>query len=137
MMLPFRLSQLFGILIKVHGTAIVNEEGICLAFQETEDQPQHFLDANVKSVLIHWDNLEQFECHRGILSDQVRLRVRSIERMGNLPGIEDHELTLEVQKSDREALKAFDEAVADYRAGRRRDNVEEMLDDVRDFLHGL
>ena len=65
MMLPFRLSRLFGIVVQTHGMAIAKEEGIRLAFQETDDQPKHFLDADVQTVLIAWDNLEHFECPPG------------------------------------------------------------------------
>ncbi len=137
MMLPFRLSRLFGIVVQVHGMAIAEEKGIRLAFQETEDQPKHFLDANVQSVLIAWDNLEEIAFERGIVSDEVTLCVRSVESLGNLPGIQDHELSLEIRKSDRDALKVFERVVNEYRAGQRQDNVDEMLDDIRDFLHGL
>ena len=84
-----------------------------------------------------WNNLEEFESQRGMLSDEVRIRVRSTEQLGNLPGIKDQELELEIRKNDRDALKKFEKAVAEYRAGQRQDNVDEMLDDIRDFLHGL
>ena len=137
MMVPFRLSQLFGIVIKIHGMAIASEAGIQLAFHETQDQPQNPLDANVKSVSIPWDNLEAMECRRGIVSDQVLLRVKSTDGLVKLPGVKDQELALEVSKNDRDALKAFAEAAAEYRAGQRHDKVDAMLDDVRDFLHGL
>ncbi len=137
MMLPFRLSQLFGIVIKIQGMAIANETGIELAFQEAEDQPRNVLDAQVKSVSIPWDNLQELQCRKGLLSDQVVLRVKSVEGLVKLPGVKDRALTLEVNKDDRDALKAFAEAVAEYRAGQRHDNVDALLDDVRDFLHGL
>jgi hypothetical protein len=137
MMLPFRLSRLFGIVIEIQGMAIVNQEGIRLAFQDADHENRHFLDGDVQSVLISWDNLADFACDRGMLSDEVRLRVESIDQLSQLPGIQDHELSLEIRKSDRDKLKDFEQAVIEYRAGRRQDNVDEMLDDIRDFLHGL
>lgn len=137
MMLPFRLSRLFGIVTKIHGMAIAREAGIELAFHEAEDQPRNVLDAHVKSVSIPWDNLQELQCRKGLLSDEVVLQVRSVEGLVNLPGVEDCTLTLEVRKDDRDALKAFAEAVAEYRTGQRHDQVDAMLDDIRDFLHGL
>ncbi len=137
MMLQFRLSRLFGIVIEIQGMAIVNQEGIRLAFQDADNQNQHFLDADVQAVLISWDNLADFACDYGMLSDEVRLRVRSIDELQQLPGIQDHELSLEIRKSDRDKLKDFEKAVVEYRSGLRQDNVDEMLDDIRDFLHGL
>ncbi len=136
-MLQFRVSQLFGIVTKIHGMALASEEGIRLAFHQPEDaKNKRLLDVEVRDVVIAWDNLASIKFDKGLLSDSVIIQVKSQEPLSALPGITKNEVTLETRRHDREAFKKFEHSVAEYQAGRRQDNVDEMLDDIQDFLHG-
>ena len=42
---------------------------------------------------------------------------------------------LDVRKQDREALKDFEKRGQDYQSGRRKDNADEMIDEINDFLN--
>ena len=134
-MLQFRVSKLYGALTKIHGMALVAPEGIRLAFQEPDvvDRSNR-VNFDVKEVLIAWDDLDTIEIDRSIVVDKIKLRVKSTDSLQALSELEDAELTLETRRQDRDALDRFEREVADYRAGRRPETVDDMLDDIRDFL---
>lgn len=136
-MLQFRVSQLFGIMTKIHGMALASEQGIRLAFHAPEDaKDKRPVNVKVREVLIGWDNLESIQFEKGLLSDSVIIRVKSQEPLSALPQVTESEVTLETRRSDRESFQQFEQLVADYRAGRQQADVDEMLDDIQDFLHG-
>ena len=136
-MLQFRVSQLFGIMTKIHGMALANEQGIRLAFHEPEDaKDKRLFDVDVREVMITWGNLESIKFDQGLLSDSVIIKVKSQQPLSVLPEITKNEVTLETRRGDREAFKEFEQLVAGFQAGRRQANVDEMLDDIQDFLHG-
>ena len=134
-MLQFRVSHLYGALTKIHGMALVAPEGIRLAFQEPDEvNRSNRINFDVKEVLITWNNLNTIEIDRSILGDKIKLRVKSTDPLQALSEFVDAEMTLETRRQDRDALDEFEREVADYRAGRRSEDVDDMLDDIRDFL---
>ena len=71
---------------------------------------------------------------RGPQNAKETLRVKSTDPLQALSEFADAEMTLETRRQDRDALDKFEREVADYRAGRRSEDVDDMLDDIRDFL---
>ena len=134
-MLQFQVSEFFGVSVKLHGMAMVNESGLTIAFHEP-DEAKRALEIDVKSFSISWANLERLTTDLGILGDRLLITVRAVEPIGKFPGLEDRQLVLETRRSDRNTLHDFVDLIDDYRSGRRKDRVEEKLDDIRDFLYG-
>ena len=131
-MLPFQITRMFGLKSKTHGFALVSEAGIQLVFRDAADIKQQ-PDEEADCLVIQWDNLARIEAKRGLLSDELVIEVHVM--VGQDPdGRGDKIIHLEVQKRDREKLDRFEKNVKDYQTGQRQDDVDEVLDDVRDFL---
>ena len=131
-MLPFHISKTFGLQSKTHGMALLNEKGIRLVFRDA-DALEENRDEDAESLYIEWANLVDWEVKRGLLGDVLRFKVRGMS--GTDPdGREDKLVELELQKRDRPALDRFEKVFEEYRSGRRKDDVDNVLDDVRDFL---
>lgn len=132
MRLPFHISGMLGFTSKTHGYALVSEQGIQLVFrgaEEIEKAP----DEDADSRMITWDNLAKFEAKRGIMADGLKLGVYVM--FGDDPdGKNDNVIQLELAKRDRELLDQFERVVKEYRNGTRKDDVDDVLDDVRDLL---
>ena len=131
-MLPFHITQMLGFKSKTHGIALVNEKGIKLVFRdarEIEAKP----DDDADSIMVQWDNVAGLDFRRGIMSDGLHIKVFTM--LGDEPdGKNDNVIQLEVQKRDRELLDRFEKLVKEYQTGKRKDDVDDVLDDVRDML---
>ena len=131
-MLPFHITRMFGFKSKTHGYALVNEEGIRLVFRDAADIKKE-ADEDAESRLITWDNLASWEAKRGLISDELRIQVHVM--FGDDPdGKNDNVIELELQKRDRDKLDRFEKHVKEYQSGERKDDVDDVLDDVRDLL---
>ena len=131
-MLPFHISGMLGLKSKTHGVALVDEEGIRLVFRDAADIEKE-PDDEAESLHITWDNLVNWDAKRGLISDQINFEVRV--PLGDEPdGKNDNSIELELQKRDRDKLDRFEKLVKEYRSGQRKDDVDEVLDDVRDLL---
>lgn len=132
-MLPFHISRLFQ--SKTHGFALVNEEGIKLVFREAE-QISAEPDAEADSLMIPWSNLARWEAKRGLITDQFIMEVH--RPVGDEPdGKNDKVLELDLHKRERERLDEFEKQVKAYQSGELRDDVDDVLDDVRDLLDNM
>ena len=132
MRLPFHISGMLGFKSKTHGYALVNQTGIQLVFRSADDI-EKAPDEEAESQMITWDNLASFEAKRGIMSDTLNLGVHVM--FGDDPdGKNDNVIQLELAKRDRELLDRFEKVVKEYRSGERKDDVDDVLDDVRDLL---
>ena len=135
-MLQFRVTKLFGAMTKIEGMALAEEVGIRLAFHQPDGtERSNRLEFDVQEVLIDWRNLETVKIDQGLLADRVIIRVKSTELLRDLPDVSENEVTLETRRQDRDALQTFEKAVSDFRSGRKSDDVDDMLDDIRDFLY--
>ena len=132
-MLPFYISKLFGTQFKTHGFAIAGEEGIRLVFRDEDDDTDESGDES-RSVLVTWENFHGLEARKGFIKDSATIHVASTEGLHDLPGLSERQVALEVQKRDRQQLETFQREVEDFRTGCRSNDVDEVLDDVRDFL---
>lgn len=131
-MLPFHITRLFGLKRKTHGFALVNQEGIRLVFRDATDIVKE-PDEEADFMIIKWDNLARIEAKRGFLSDELIIEVHVM--LGENPdGGDDKVIQLELQKRDRDKLDRFEKHVKEYQTGQRKDDVDDVLDDVRDFL---
>ena len=131
-MLPFQITRLWGLKNKTYGFALVDERGIRLVFRDAADI-QAEPEEDAESLQIDWDNFVGMEPKRGFLSDSLTIEVRVVP--GDSPDAsDDNMIQLELQKRDRDRLDRFERDVDDYRTGRKKDDVDEVLDDVRDLL---
>lgn len=131
-MLPFYISRMFGLQSKKHGVAIVDEKGIKLVFREATEVKLLPGD-EADQLTIEWTNLIDMRAIRGIISDQLELRLHQM--IGDEPdGKNDNVILLELQKRERDKLERFEESVRAFQSGDRRDDVDDVLDDVRDLL---
>ena len=131
-MLPFHITQMLGFQSKTHGIALVNEKGIKLVFRDAREiaaKP----DADADAIMIEWDNVAGLEFKRGIMADGLHIKVFAM--LGDEPdGKNDNVIQLEVPKRNREQLDRFEKLVKEYQTGKRKDDVDDVLDDVRDLL---
>ena len=131
-MLPFQITGMLGFQSKTHGFVLVNEEGIRLVFREADDIKKAW-DDEAEFLLIKWDNLAGIKVVRGLISDELKISVKVM--IGDEPdGKNDNVIELELQKRDRDKLDRFEKHVKDYQSGKRKDDVDDVLDDVRDML---
>lgn len=134
-MLPFKVSKLFGTVAKVHGMAIANAEGLRLVFHERSKKPVGLFEAQVESVMITWSNLADLTVDLGLLADEVIIKVRSLEGLGDdLPGLEENEVRLETLRRERDKLEVFQSQVVEYRSGKTDEDVDEFLNDLDEFI---
>ena len=133
-MLQFHLTRLFGTQFKTHGVAIPKPAGLQLVFREGEAEGPKIMDQEIKSVLIEWDNLASLEFKKGFFGTQLLVAIRSVSRVTDLPGLEDSQLELKIHRSNIDDIKPFERLVATYRSGNVDENVDEFIDDMRDFL---
>ena len=135
-MLPFHVDRLFGTNLDAAGVAIPKEKGLTLAFHQG-DVPKVLLDAKTETVTIDWNNLVDLKINKGILGNQLVIEVDSTEAIRDIPGASETIVRLDLHKRDREEIDGFLKEVQDFRAGKKADDVEAMIDDIRDFLTDL
>lgn len=134
-MLPFQITRMFGLKSKTHGFALVNEQGIKLVFKDAADIKK-MADNDANSIMIEWSNLARWEAKRGYLSDEFIIEVHVM--VGDeLDGRNDNVLELDLQKRDRESLDRFEKHIKEYQSGERKDDVDDVLDDVQDMLDNM
>jgi hypothetical protein len=134
-MVQFRISDLFGLRVDADGMLIPGERGLQLVFHHPVGH-QSLLDAKVQLIEIPWGDVEAWKVDYGLLGDRVALTVRSAECLRTLPGSKNRSVELIVRKQERDSLKEFEQRAKDYQAGQRADKVDEMIDEIRDFLQG-
>lgn len=130
-MLPFHVTKMLG-LNNTHGFALVSEIGIKLVFRSAEDIKSK-PDQDADSHLIPWSNLKRLDVSRGYLADEIVIEVHKMD--GEDPdGVHDNTIHLQLQKRDRPQLDRFEQHVTDYQSGKRKDDVDDVLDEVRNLL---
>ncbi len=134
-MLQFHLTRLFGLKFATHGVALPCPDGLKLVFRDS-DAPAGLFDEEAKTILITWKNFESLEVVRGFLSTRVVVTVRSPSRLQGAPGLEESRVELKVHRSNLDQIEPFERAVREYRAGRVDEDVDDFVDEVRDFLRG-
>ncbi len=131
-MLPFHISRIFGLQSKTHGVALVDEKGIKLVFSDAVDV-KLLPEDDADLLTIEWSNLLEMKAVRGMISDQLTLQLR--QSIGDEPdGKNDKLILLDLLKRDRDKLDRFEKLVKEFQSGQRRDDVDDVLDDVRDLL---
>ena len=134
-MLQFHLTKFFGTKFKTHGVAIPKEEGLQLVFHEG-DEPARIFEKEIQSLLIPWSNFSGLEFKKGFFGSTVEVSVKSAAELGDFPGLEEDSISLKVHRSNAADIEPFQQSVERYRSGKIDDDVDDFVDDVRDFLHG-
>lgn len=134
-MIPFHVSYVFGVVFKRAGVVLANDDGIQLVFNEgaTSDEP---LEDNTKSVVISWENLAAVTPKQSMFGDSLTIQVRNAGTIKAFPGAKQDSVTLSIDKSLRNDVDQFVQKVQAYQNGSHQD-VDDMIDDIRDFLTGL
>ena len=131
-MLPFHITRMLGLKSKTHGFALVNAKGIKLVFRDAIDIDKA-PDEDAQSIDIPWSNLADMTVTRGLMADELKLSVHAM--IGDEPdGKNDNVIELELQKRDHDKLDKFEKRVKEYQTGQRKDDVDDVLDDVRNML---
>lgn len=134
-MLQFHLTNFFGTKFKTHGIAIPKEEGLQLVFRDGQ-APAKLFDEDIQSILIDWKNFQGMQIKKGLFGTVVNVTVISANALGDFPAIEQDTITLKIHRSNVQDFEPFERAVNEYRTGRIDEDVDDFVDDVRDFLHG-
>ena len=130
-MLPFHVTNLFGNEVQLTGVAIPKHDGLHVCVHEGE-VPTDLFDAKTKSIVIEWSNVQEITVKESMFGDSLTIRLRA--RNMALPGTKNDHAKLDLHKRDRERYDEFRQQVEQFRAGIPDENVEEMIDDIRDFL---
>ena len=133
-MLQFHVTRLFGLKFKTHGVAIPQQDGIRLVFREGEAKGPRLFDKEIQSILIQWDNLTDVSVERGFFGTRLKLSIKAPDKITELPGWDDSHVELRIHRSHVDDIEPFERSVAAYRSGRVDEDVDEFIDDVRDFL---
>jgi hypothetical protein len=133
-MLQFHISKLWGAVLASHGVVIPAEEGIRLVFFDSDQKPE-FLDGDeFDSAVITWDNFQGLDVNHGMFGSRITIGVRSTTDLQDVPGVKESEITLEVHKKNVHQIEPFQQRVAEYRSGKTDEDVDQLIDDVRDLL---
>ena len=133
-MLPFHVSNFFGNDVKLTGVAIPKPDGLHLCIHEG-DVPVDLFDAKTKSIVIEWTNLQEISVKESMLGDSLSIHVHSTIK--GLTGAKNHRAKLDLHKRDRDRYDEFRQEVEHFRSGKPQEDVDGMIDDIRDFLTDL
>ncbi|MFC1757621.1 hypothetical protein ACFL2H_02495 [Planctomycetota bacterium] len=133
-MLPFHVTSFFGNDVKLTGVAIPKPDGLHICIHEG-DVPSDLFDAKTKSIVIEWSNLDEITVKESMFGDSLLIRVHSTIK--GLTGAKNNRAKLDLHKRDRERYDEFRQEVDDCRSGKPEDDVDGMIDDIRDFLTDL
>ena len=87
-------------------------------FRDDVAAPPKLLDNEIKSVLIQWDNISNIEVKRGWFGTSVEVSIVSVERIPELPGLDDTQLELKIHRSNHHEIEPFEREVRAHRAGK-------------------
>jgi hypothetical protein len=133
-MLPFHSGAMFGALAGRHGTVLADEAGLRLAFRD-EAQPAAAAEDGVEALAIPWSRVLSLAARHGLAESRLVVRLSSGTGTAGLPLSGEGDLTLRVQRKNREVLDDFLAGAERFRAGRTRGaDVDTTLDDVRKFI---
>lgn len=130
-MLPFHVTSFFGNEVQLTGVAIPKQDGLHVCIHEG-DVPTSLFDARTKSIVIEWSNLKEITVKESMFGDSLSIRVHS--KIKGLPGAKNDVAKLDLHKRDRKRYGNFRQEVEDCRSGKPEEDVDEMIDDIRDFL---
>lgn len=133
-MVQFRVRQWLGLDVKVDGMAIAKADGLQLAFNDPKDA-EKLWEADTEAISIPWEQLSELKIDYGFVHDEIHLAVTNADLFGSLPGVRSNQVELDVRKAEREALKQFEKRATQFRSGKKKDDVDDMLDDIRGFLY--
>lgn len=133
-MLPFHVTNFFGTNVQLTGVAIPKQDGLHICVHKG-DVPTSLFDAKTKTWVIPWANIKELNVKESMFGDSLTIRVNST--IDGLPGAKSDLAKLVVHKRDRQRHDSFRREVEECRSGKPDQNVEGMIDDVRDFLTDL
>ena len=109
--LPFNVTGLFGGFAEVKGLAKANESDLILEFVIEENVLQVF-KSGLKEVRIPRAEIESVRLKRGWFGARVRICVKSMKWLADLPGCDRGEINLHVSRPDRDRAADFVKVVA-------------------------
>ena len=104
--LPFKVPELFGGFAEGRGLAKIDSADLTLELV-VRDSLVQLLKSGVKEVRIPRSEIDAVSFKRGWFGAKVRIRVKSMKWLKDLPGCDNGEVTLHVARRDREQAEGF------------------------------
>jgi hypothetical protein len=99
-MLPFKVPDLFAGFAEGKGLAKASPSELTIEFM-IKDNVVNMFKSGLKEVRIPQGEIEFVRHKEGWFHDKIRIRVKSMKWLADLPGCDDAELTLQVARGDR------------------------------------
>jgi hypothetical protein len=133
-MLQFHSNRLFGLAFDYHGIAIPDKVGLKLVFRKA-DAPVDILAEDCLSVVVAWSNIASIKIQKGLFGGgDVVVAVRNGVGLEQVPFFDKDLLTLAVYQSNVDEIGPFEQEVNRLRRGAHDDDVDQVIDEVRDLL---
>jgi hypothetical protein len=109
--LPFKLPNLYAGFAEGKGLAKASDSELTLEFVLKENV-LNLLKSGIKEIRIPRSEIDTIHHRQGWFSDKLRVRVKSIRWLGDLPGGDTGEVTLHVARRDRPQAAALVQVLA-------------------------
>jgi hypothetical protein len=107
---PFSIDEVYGGLADCQGIVSATESCLVLEF-ETRDSVFGVLKSGVKSVEIPFPELESVTYEQRLFSATIRICVRSLITVADMPGLKEGEIKLKIARKNRSKARLFASAV--------------------------
>jgi hypothetical protein len=107
---PFSIADVYGGLADCQGIVSATESCLVLEF-ETRDSVFGVLKSGVKSVEIPFSELESVTYEKRLFSALIRICVRRLSTVADIPGLSNGEIKLKVARKNRSKAKLFASSV--------------------------
>ena len=104
--LPFTVPNLFGGLAEGKGLAAASSELLTLEFI-LKETVLSVLKSGMKQIQIPRTELDLVQLKQGWFGSKVRIRVKSLRWLADLPGCDTGEVSLRIARSDRDRALEF------------------------------
>src|SRR5437879_4809285 len=105
---PFKVPNLFGGFADGHGLAKATPEELALQFVVKENLLD-ILKSGIKEIHIPQSEIDFIQHKTGWFGDKLRIRVKSMKLLADLPGCDNGEVTLHVRRRERGQVENFNQ----------------------------
>ena len=124
--IPFKIPDTLGGLLETDGLLRLEDDTLVL---EVHSRILGKVSAGLRSFRLGFDRLEEIRFERGLFRRRLRLRLRSMEGLGGLPGLKTGELDLRVAREDADRAESLATAAALRLTGQRIAELDARLKD--------
>ena len=134
--IQFYIGKWMGAKTSLNGYVIAGNEGLGFVLHEGEVE-RSVLEEETRNLSLPWRDVAELSVDHGLLDSVLVIGLVTPPLGGEWPGLKGRKMSLRVQRKDREALDDFLGRAQALQRGEQDPDVDDVLDDVRDFLEGI